>query len=76
MRQLTDYDQLNCISSVGTSFEICLIGIVVNHLLVKKNWSDHVQKNSNSLAPRPAIRYFQIKHNDEVGYMGMNILLK
>ena len=33
-----------------------------------------MQKISNALATRRAISYFQTKHDDEGGFMGMNLL--
>ena len=52
-----------------------MIGMVVNHLLVKMDWSDHLQKNSNDLYLSPDVIYFQTKRNDELGYMEVNLLL-
>ena len=47
-----------------------MIAMIGNHLLVKANWSDHVQKNSNPLAPKPDVSYFQMKRDDELGLCG------
>ena len=44
-----------------------MIGVVSNHLLVKMNRSDYVQKNSNSLALKSSFNQFQMKRDDEVG---------
>ena len=52
-----------------------MIGMVGNHLLVKMNWSYHVQKNSNARDLRTAVSYFQMKRNNVISYMGMNLLL-
>ena len=50
--------------------------MVGNHLLEKMNLSYLMVNNSNDLSPRPAVSYFQTKRDDEVGYMGMKLLLK
>ena len=63
-------------TSIYSEFEVCIIGMVGNQLLVKMNWSDHVQKNSISCAPWPAVGYFQTKRDNVLSYMGMNLLLK
>ena len=47
-----------------------MIGMLGNHLLVKINWSDHVQKTSNSPNPNPYVSYFQIKLDDKLGLYG------
>ena len=69
-------NKLQEFTSVYSNFESWMIGMAGNHLLDNMNWSDLVLKNSNELSPRPAASYFQTKHDDKVGYMGMNILLK
>ena len=53
------------LSLVDKSFEGFMIGMVGNHLLVKMKWSNHVHKDSNALASRLAVSYFQTKHNGE-----------
>ena len=62
-------------SFVDKNDEGWMIGVVGNHLLLKMNWSDHVQRNINALAPRPDVIYFQTKQDDELSYMRMKILL-
>ena len=76
MRQLADSGQSNSFSSVDTNFEGCMIGIAGNHLLVKINLPYFVQKNINTFSPGPSVSYFRMKCDNEVGCMGMNLLLK
>ena len=47
-----------------------MIGMIDDHLLVKMNWSYHVQKNSNVPAPRPYVNCFKKKCDDKVGLYG------
>ena len=37
-----------------------------NHLLVDMDGLDHVQNNSNALAPRPVVSFSE-KHDDKIG---------
>ena len=62
-------------TSIDSDFEVCMIGVVGNHLLVKMNWSDHGQNNSNARATRPAVGYFQRKYDNVISYIGMNLIL-
>ena len=47
-----------------------MIDMVGNQLLEKMNRSDHMQKNSNALALRPAVSYFQTKRDKKIGLYG------
>ena len=60
----------NCFSFVDTKFESFIIDILGNHLLVKMNWSDHVQKTSNAPAPKPDVSCFQTKLDDKLALYG------
>ena len=53
-----------------------MIGTVGNHLLMKMNGLNHVQKNSNTLSLRHAVSYFQMKQEEKKAYMEMNLLLE
>ena len=63
------------LSFVDTDLNGWNIGMAGNHLLVKMNWSDQLEKNNNSLSPRQVVSYFQKKCDDKLDYMGMNLLL-
>ena len=59
-------NSLQYFTSLYSNFEGFIIGIVVNNLFRNMNWSDHVQKNSNDLAPGLAVSYFQTKCDDKL----------
>ena len=52
-----------------------MIGMVDNHWLAKINLSDIVLKNGNKRTLRPAVGYFQMKRDNVIIYMGINIIL-
>ena len=52
---------------VDTNVEGWIIGMVCNHSLEKMNWSCLVMNNTNALAPRTAVSYFETKRDNERG---------